>query len=96
MYSVQFGYSEWHLLLFTLYLRTQTIKKIERAIIKILTQFKTNRSIEVSDKSFAFIIECKTFIQNLNGAGSPELNQDFHNGSFNYFDSLSFQVQIEK
>ena len=40
--------------------------------------------------------ECRNFIQNLNGTECPELNQYAYNGSFNDFDRLSFQVQIEK
>ena len=40
--------------------------------------------------------ECKTSIQNPNGTDSTELNQHFYNSSLNYFDRLSFQVQIEK
>ena len=40
--------------------------------------------------------ECKNTIRNLNGTDSAELNEFFFIGYFNYFDRLSFQVQVEK
>ena len=41
-------------------------------------------------------IEGKNTIRYLNGRDSAELNQSFYNGSFSYFNRLSFQVQTEK
>ena len=41
-------------------------------------------------------IESKNFVRNLNGTDNAELNQYSQNGSFTYFDRLSFQVQINK
>ena len=40
--------------------------------------------------------DCKNVIRNLNVMDSAELNKYSCNGSFTYFDRLSFQVQIEK
>ena len=40
--------------------------------------------------------EQKNNIRNFKSTDSVELNQYFYNGSFTYFDGLSFQVQIEK
>ena len=38
----------------------------------------------------------KGIIRNLDGTDSAELNQFSYNGSFIYFDRLSFQVEIEE
>ena len=40
--------------------------------------------------------ENKKPIRNLSATVSVELNQYSYNGSFSYFEGLSFQVQIEK
>ena len=40
--------------------------------------------------------DCKTIVRNLNGTDNAELNQYTYNGSFTYFDRLSFPVQIQK
>ena len=41
-------------------------------------------------------MKVKKTIRNHNGTDSAELNQYACNGSFSYFDRLSFQLQIEK
>ena len=52
MDSINFGYRVWLLFLFTLNLKTQTIKICEGVIIGRLIQFSTTRTIKTSDKNF--------------------------------------------
>ena len=40
--------------------------------------------------------ECYNFVRILNGTDNPELNQNFHNTCFTFFDTLSFRAAIEK